>query len=140
MRAILVGLLGLGIALNTWAMSAQKAHELIEQQKPELLGEKELVSLYYFGREDSVSVVGLERVGQDYLPVRWLLLFKNEKLLGWYHPLPDFPARLQDGLLHFPKGSEIEPLGIRAPRPLPMVIDNQHIAFRSLKRLNETRY
>lgn len=123
----------MGMALNAVAMSAQKAHELIEQQRPELLETDELVSLYYFGREESVSVVGLERVGQDYLPVRWLLLFENEQLLGWYHPLPDFPARLEDGQLHFPKGSSIESLGIRSPRPLPMVIDNQHMAFHSIQ-------
>jgi len=77
--------------VNLQAMNAKQAHQLIREQKPELLGDgSQLVSLYYFGQNQDTSVVGLERVGEDYLPIRWLLVFSGDALLGWYFPVMSF--------------------------------------------------
>ena len=111
-------------------MTAQKAHQLINEQQTNLLGDgTQLVSLYYFGQNQSTSVVGLERVGDDYLPIRWLLVFEHDKLAGWYYPVGEFPARFNDGHLTFPKGTADEDIYLFPHPPSTMVIEGIEIPF-----------
>ena len=111
-------------------MTAKKAHELIKEQQPELLGDgTQLVSLYYFGQNDDTAVVGLERVGDDYLPIRWLLVFKQEQLLGWYFPSLEFPAKFENGHLTFPRGSVKEDINLFPLPPKQIVIEDQPVPF-----------
>jgi len=116
-------------ASSSFAMSAQKAHQLLAQQQPSLLGQGELVNLYYFGRLGPTSVVGLERVNEEYLPVRWLLIFKHEQLVGWYHPLAEFPARFNKGVLVFPKGLDVPDVNLLPNPPKSIRINNKTIPF-----------
>lgn len=111
-------------------MTAQKAHQLITEQQANLLGDgTQLVSLYYFGQNQATSVVGLERVGDDYLPIRWLLVFENDKLAGWYYPVGEFPARFKNGHLTFPKGAADEDIYLFPHPPSTMVIEGIEIPF-----------
>jgi len=123
---------------STWvlALSAEHAHALIKQQTPELLGDgSQLVSVYYFGTSSNFSVVGLERVGEDYLPIRWLVVFKNETVLGWYYPSVEFPVQFQNGHLVFPKGSGIGKVNL-IPEPPPSIqINKKMIPFHVPKSL-----
>lgn len=120
----------LDTAENDLLMTAQKAHELIRQQQPQLLGDgTQLVSLYYFGQNGDTSVVGLERVGDDYLPIRWLLVFKHESLLGWYYPSVEFPAKFSEGHLTFPRGSAEEDINLFPMPPVTIVLEGKEIPF-----------
>lgn len=123
-------------------MTAKKAHNLIRQQQPQLLGDgTQLVSLYYFGQNDDTSVVGLERVGDDYLPIRWLLVFKQERLLGWYYPSLEFPAKFSDGHLTFPRGSAEEDVNLFPIPPSMIVLEGKDVPFISASAVdtqNET--
>jgi hypothetical protein len=111
-------------------MTAKLAHQLIKHQQPDLLGDgSQLVSLYYFGQNDTTSVVGLERVADDYLPIRWLLVFKGEQLLGWYYPVVEFPAFFKEGHLIFPVGSKAEEVYLFPEPPAVIVIENIQILF-----------
>lgn len=97
------------VSFMAHAINTQQAHEIIRSQHHHLLGDgKDLVSLYFFGsqqhQQTETTIIGLERVGGDYLPVRWLLVFQNQRLLGWYHPVADFPKAFKDGQIHFPQG------------------------------------
>ena len=126
----LLFVLSFTVAMNGYAMTAKKAHDLIRQQQPQLLGlGAELVSFYYFGQNDDTAVVGLERVGDDYLPIRWLLIFKQEQLLGWYHPSVEFPAKYEQGHLIFPKGSAKEDINLFPAPPLEIVIEDTTVPF-----------
>ena len=130
-RTLRKQILGLALLLS-WAFSfhasaitTEQAHQVMRQHYPELLGHgADLVSLYYFGAypdsssafaphgiysEHTITVIGLERVGDDYLPVRWLLVFEDEQLLGWYHPVTEFPMAFKAGELVFP-------VGVKAPQ------------------------
>ncbi len=112
------------------AMNAKQAHQLIREQKPELLGDgSQLVSLYYFGQNQETSVVGLERVGEDYLPIRWLLVFNKDTLLGWYFPSDEFPASFKDGHLKFPQGTQIEDVYLWPLPPSKITVENADIPF-----------
>lgn len=113
-----------------FTMTAELAHQLIEQQQPSLLGDgSQLISLYYFGQSHSMSIVGLEKVGDDYLPIRWLLVFKKEDLLGWYYPVSDFPSAFKSGYLSFPKGAQTEDVLFWPKPPADILLDNKHIPF-----------
>ena len=113
-----------------FALNAEQAHMLIRQQAPELLGDgSQLVSVYYFGESHDLSVVGLERVGDEYLPIRWLVVFEKETVLGWYYPSIEFPVRFDDGHLIFPKGSRVEDINLLPAPPKTMTIENQSILF-----------
>lgn len=121
---------------NANAINTQQAHEIIRTQYHHLLGGgHDLVSLYFFGSQSisgaekvvaentvaentvaEITVIGLERVGDDYLPVRWLLIFRNQQLLGWYHPVAEFPKKLDDGKIHFPQGLEADVVSL-FPQP-----------------------
>ena len=115
---------------DLYAMNAKQAHQLIREQKPELLGDgSQLVSLYYFGQNQETSVVGLERVGEDYLPIRWLLVFNKDTLLGWYYPSDEFPASFQDGHLKFPQGTQIEDVYLWPLPPSKITVENADIPF-----------
>lgn len=125
-------------ALKGWAIGAPQAHDLIEAQKPELLGDKsELVSLYFFGQTQAdgmeQSVVGLERIGKDYLPIRWLLVFEGKKLLGWYFPSDVFPARYEAGELVFPKGTGFGSVQLMPHVPSVLTLKNKQIPFYSIE-------
>ena len=112
------------------ALDAEQAHILIRLQAPELLGDgSQLVSVYYFGESHDLSVVGLERVGDEYLPIRWLVVFEHETLLGWYYPSSEFPARFEDGHLIFPKGASVEDINLLPAPPVSMIIENASIPF-----------
>lgn len=116
---------GLGFALN-----AEQAHDLIREQTPALLGDgSQLVSVYYFGQSQDLSVVGLERVGDDYLPIRWLVIFRHQRVLGWYYPSTEFPLRFDDGHLMFPKGSRVEDVYLFPQPPDTMTIEDTIIPF-----------
>ncbi len=120
----------LGVTQHSFGINAQTAHELIKQQQPELLGDgSQLVSLYYFGQHEESAIVGLERVGEDYLPIRWLLIFKGERLLGWYYPCDEFPAKFDKGHLIFPKGSGVESIYIYPEPPAYIQIKDRRIPF-----------
>lgn len=111
-------------------MTAQLAHGLIAKQQPGLLGDgSQLVSLYYFGQNSATSVVGLERVGDEYLPIRWLLVFKNETLLGWYYPISEFPARFNEGHLIFPTGASAEDVYLFPEPPKLIEIEGAAVPF-----------
>ncbi|OUR65188.1 hypothetical protein A9Q73_08445 [Bermanella sp. 47_1433_sub80_T6] len=111
-------------------LDAQQAHELIKQQKPDLLGDgSQLVSLYYFGHSADTSIVGLERVGEDYLPIRWLLIFNGEKLLGWYYPAYEFPAKFDAGYLIFPQGAGVKDVYLWPAPPPSITIGNTVVPF-----------
>jgi hypothetical protein len=117
---------------SAWVLglSAEQAHILIRQQTPELLGDgSQLVSVYYFGESNDLSVVGLERVGNDYLPIRWLVVFNKETVLGWYYPSIEFPLRFEDGYLIFPKGSRVAKINLLPAPPDAITIKNQSIEF-----------
>lgn len=130
MARTLIILMFVMAGVNASAMTAKKAHELIKTQQPELLGDgTELVSLYYFGQNDDTAVVGLERVGDDYLPVRWLLVFKQEVLLGWYYPSLEFPAKFENGHVIFPRGSAKEDINLFPFPPKEIVIEDQTVVF-----------
>ena len=119
---------------NLYAMNAKQAHQLIREQKPELLGDgSQLVSLYYFVQNQSTSVVGLERVGEDYLPIRWLLIFTEDTLLGWYYPSDEFPASFKDGHLKFPQGAQIEDVYLWPAPPSKITVENADIPFYKLE-------
>ena len=126
-------LLVLTLLLNsvfTFALNAEQAHVLIQQQSPELLGDgSQLVSVYYFGDSRDFSVVGLERVGDDYLPIRWLVVFKKETVLGWYYPSIEFPLRFEDGHLIFPKGANVENVNLLPMPPVSIAIKSKIIPF-----------
>lgn len=115
-------------------MNAKFAHELIEQQAPQLLGDgTQLVSVYYFGQSKNTTVVGLERVGDDYLPVRWLVILNFEQVLGWYYPSDEFPVRFESGLLSFPKSSGIADVMLIPHPPEFIQHGSRRIPFQSLK-------
>jgi hypothetical protein len=121
-------------SVNLQAMNAKQAHQLIREQKPELLGDgSQLVSLYYFGQNQDTSVVGLERVGEDYLPIRWLLVFSGDALLGWYYPSDEFPASFKDGHLTFPQGTQIEDVYLWPSPPVKITVENADIPFYKLE-------
>jgi len=129
LKSVIFGVLSM-LALTSHGMTAEKAHQLIRQQQPQLLGDgTQLVSLYYFGQNDDTAVVGLERVGDDYLPIRWLLVFKQESLLGWYYPSLEFPAKFADGHLTFPQGTKSEDIYLFPFPPSSMTIEDQVIPF-----------
>ena len=116
----------LSIAHLSHGLNAEQANRQIQIQHPQLLGDgSQLVSLYYFGESENVSVVGLERVGDDYLPIRWLLVFSGDVLLGWYYPCDEFPQRFMNGQLIFPKASGIENV-LMVPKPAEVIVVNQH--------------
>ena len=118
------------ISPQEFEMTAQLAHQLIGEQQADLLGDgTQLVSLYYFGQNNNTSVVGLERVGDDYLPIRWLLVFEEERLLGWYYPVGEFPARFNEGHLTFPKGTSDEDIFLFPAPPKVMKIEGTDIPF-----------
>lgn len=122
-----------------FGLNAQQAHTLIKQQTPELLGDgSQLVSVYYFGESDELSVVGLERVGDDFLPIRWLVVFNRETVLGWYYPSIEFPVRFEAGHLIFPKGTRVEDINLLPKPPHEMNIENQTIPFYTPQSLRET--
>ena len=111
-------------------MTAKLAHELITQQQANLLGDgSQLVSLYYFGQNQLTSVVGLERVGDDYLPIRWLLVFESSTLVGWYYPVGEFPAKFNNGHLAFPRGASAEDIYLFPHPPSVMTIEGVEIPF-----------
>ena len=111
-------------------LDAQQAHVLIKQQTPDLLGDgSQLVSLYYFGHSDVTSIVGLERVGEDYLPIRWLLIFNGEKLLGWYYPAYEFPAKFDAGYLIFPQGAGVKDVYLWPAPPPSITFGNTVVPF-----------
>ncbi len=111
-------------------MTAQRAHQLISEQQADLLGDgSQLVSLYYFGQNNATSVVGLERVGDDYLPIRWLLVFKGQDLLGWYYPVGEFPSRFKSGHLSFPRGASEEDIFLFPYPPSLMLVEGIEIPF-----------
>jgi len=113
-----------------YGLDAQQAHVLIKQQKPELLGDgTQLVSLYYFGHSAVTSIVGLERVGEDYLPIRWLLIFSGEKLLGWYYPAYEFPSKFDAGYLTFPQGAKVKDVYLWPAPPPSITIGNTVVPF-----------
>ena len=117
-----------------YGMNAKDAHKLIEQQKPDLLGDgSQLVSLYYFGQNKNTAIVGLERVGDNYLPIRWLLVFEGDSLLGWYYPSDEFPASFQKGHLMFPQGSQPEDIYLWPTPPKKITIENTTIPFYSIE-------
>jgi hypothetical protein len=117
----------------SFAFDAKQAHVLIQQQKPELLGDgSQLVSLYYFGSSKNTSIVGLERVGDDYLPIRWLLIFEGQTILGWYFPADEFPAKFDSGFLKFPQGVGIQDVYLWPAPPSSIVIGKKHVPFYSV--------
>lgn len=118
------------VSSQTFKMTAKKSHQLIGEQQPFLLGDgTQLVSLYYFGQNDATSVVGLERVGDDYLPIRWLLVFEGQTLLGWYYPIGEFPVRFKDGHLAFPRGASSEDIFLFPHPPSLIEIEGIEIPF-----------
>jgi hypothetical protein len=113
-----------------FSMTAKLAHQLISDQQLSLLGDgSQLVSLYYFGQNKATSVVGLERVGDDYLPIRWLLIFNEKQLLGWYYPIGEFPARFDNGHLIFPRGALAEDVNLFPLPPAVIIIEDIQIPF-----------
>ena len=116
------------------ALDAGEAHSLIRQQAPELLGDgSQLVSVYYFGESHDLSVVGLERVGDEYLPIRWRGVFEHERLQGGYYPSTEFPARFEDGHLIFPKVPGGEDINLLQPPPGSRTKENKSIRFYPLR-------
>lgn len=116
----------LSVSHLSYSLNAEQANRQIQIQQPQLLGDgSQLVSLYYFGESENVSVVGLERIGDDYLPIRWLLVFEGEVLLGWYYPCDEFPQRFINGQLIFPKASGIANMQM-VPKPAEVIMINQH--------------
>ena len=128
-RTLLTCILMLQSVLS-FAINAEQAHDLIREQTPALLGDgSQLVSVYYFGHSMGLSVVGLERVGEDYLPIRWLVIFREQTVLGWYYPSNEFPLRFEDGHLMFPKGSQVEDVYLYPKPPKSITIENTIIPF-----------
>ncbi len=122
--------IGLIFCNHLFAMNAEVAHRIIEQEKPELLGDgDQVVSFYYFGQSDETTIVGLEKIGSDYLPIRWLLVFQEEELLGWYYPSQKFPLKIVEGQLKFPKGTKVEDAYLLPEPAQSMVIDDVVIPF-----------
>ncbi len=138
----------LSVSSSVSAMTTEQAHEVLRQHYPQLLGHgAELVSLYYFGShshspepdpkdqalyqtlEQTLTVIGLERVGDDYLPVRWLLVFKNDELLGWYHPVSEFPMAFKAGELVFPVGVNAPQVPLVPQPPLQLTMGDEVIPF-----------
>ncbi len=118
-----------------FSFDAKQAHVLIQQQKPELLGDgRQLVSLYYFGSSDTTSVVGLERVGDDYLPIRWLLIFNGQTLLGWYFPAHEFPAKFNAGFLKFPQGVRVQDVYLWPEPPGSIMIGKKQVPFYGVQK------
>lgn len=121
-------------AIASAGINTQQAHEVIRSQHHHLLGDgKDLVSLYYFGaeqiEESATTVIGLERVGDDYLPVRWLLIFENDDLLGWYHPVAEFPMSFKNGTIKFPKGLTDGPVSLKPAPPASLSLQGIDVQF-----------
>ncbi len=132
MARTLLLLLTLCLSQLSYGFDAQQAHILIKQQNPELLGDgSQLVSLYYFGHSDTTSIVGLERVGDDYLPIRWLLIFKGQQLLGWYYPTDEFPAKFESGFLKFPQRAGVKDVYLWPAPPPSITIGKTIVPFYS---------
>ena len=97
-------------APDSFNITPQWAEKYVKSHQPLLLkgGDKDEVrSFFYFGRSLSgITVVGMERIrGDNYEAYRWLLLFKQKKMLGWYQDLPDFPLTMRENVLVFPKNA-----------------------------------
>lgn len=124
---------------SLWAdtgINTQQAHEILRTQHHHLLGEGgDIVSLYFFGSEQlqakNTTLIGLERVGDDYLPVRWLLVFENQTLLGWYYPVAEFPKTFSQGKIHFPKGMKADILEIYPYPPEQFLMLGKPVQFHS---------
>lgn len=106
-------------------ITPQWAEHYIKTYQPDLLagGDKDQVrSFFYFGRSESgVAVVGMERIrGDNYEAYRWLLLFKDKEMLGWYQDLPEFPLTMDGDFLNFPKNARyLKNLDLSKTRQLP---------------------
>ena len=123
------------VSQTSWSMvNTQQAHQIIKQQYHDLLGDgRDLVSLYFFGSDLGTSVIGLERVGDDFLPVRWILIFRGELLLGWYHPVNEFPKGLSQGKLQFPKGLKADDVSLYPQPQTEFQLQGNTVRFKPAK-------
>lgn len=124
------------LSLNSEAyINTQQAHQIIKEQYHDLLGDgRDLVSLYFFGSERNTTVIGLERVGDNFLPVRWLLIFEGETLLGWYHPVVEFPKKFFDGILQFPKGLNADKVMLKPNPQSEFKLQDKTVQFKPVSR------
>lgn len=116
MQRGLIWLLGLSLHALAWAgdqvdamVTPQWAEHYLQQQHPELLLDQQadhVVSYYFFGRWQDVSLIGLERVrGEQYRQYLTLLLFRQHDLFAYYANVATFPRQLSlAGEVQFPDG------------------------------------
>ena len=86
------------------------AEHYLQQQHPYLLDDSDndhVMSMYYFGRIGSRTLLGMERVrGENYEQFYTLLLFEQRQLLGYFPQVMTFPSALKDNgeVVFFPLG------------------------------------
>lgn len=104
-------LLGAGMvsASEKEILTATWAEQYIKQNHPSLMLGSEsdhVMSVYYFGRFNNRSLMGLERVrGENYEQFFTLLIFEDDHLLGFYKNVLSFPSTLnKEGEVNFPYG------------------------------------
>ncbi|MCP5334260.1 MAG: hypothetical protein H7A08_01045 [Oceanospirillaceae bacterium] len=128
--AMWLGMVCLWLSTNVLAISAEEADSYLRQRVPPLaVKNRELRAIYYFGERHGITLIGLELVDANtYLPKRWLLVFRDEQLSGWYFPMDEFPRAMERGVITFPKGTGINPINIEQLGQ-PLLINNQPLDF-----------
>lgn len=110
---LLLCLTEMSAALENTNLTADWAEQYIKQNHPSLLHDSEsdhVMSVYYFGRFNNRSLMGLERVkGEGYEQYFTLLIFEKEYLLGYYENILSFPYSInKQGEVSFPYGINAE--------------------------------
>lgn len=132
MRAVLLSFLlclGCGVlAAELPAQEASWAEEYLKSHHSHLLDGSDkdhVMSVYFFGRINNYSLMGLERVqGDDYEQHFTLLIFEDKNLIGYYQNVLSFPSLIS------PQGEVSFPLGIKtyyqkSRRPLTIAPSQQ---------------
>lgn len=99
----------IAIASEEAHLTADWAEQYIKQNEPSLLQGSEtdhVMSVYYFGRFQQRSLMGLERVkGENYEQFFTILIFEKDYLLGYYENILSFPSTITaQGEVNFPYG------------------------------------
>ncbi len=136
MRAVLLSLvlsllLGLGSLASAAELPAQEAtwaEQYLKNHHSHLLDGSDkdhVMSVYFFGRVNNYSLMGLERVqGDDYEQHFTLLFFEDKNLVGYYQNVLSFPSLISaQGEVSFPLG--IKTYYQKSHRPLSIAPSQQ---------------
>ncbi len=101
------------LAAEKTNLTADWAEQHIKQNHPSLVFGSEsdhVMSVYYFGKYENRSLMGLERVrGENYEQYFTVLIFENNLLLGFYENILSFPSTISEqGEVGFPYGISAE--------------------------------